>query len=157
MDDEACDRIEEVMRVSHKYRFLKIEGIFNGVSRSEFLALMLIDKTNGDKQDISKCIQAGDICKGLNCTPAAISKMLKNLEGKGWIVREVNKDNRRNTNIILTEKGHDVINDARKRINEFTKRISNRLGEDKLDQLISILEETYEIAREEINKMEEEK
>ena len=157
MDDEACDRIEEVMRVSHKYRFLKIEGIFNGVSRSEFLALMLIDKTNGDKQDISKCIQAGDIWKGLNCTPAAISKMLKNLEGKGWIVREVNKDNRRNTNIILTEKGHDVINDARKRINEFTKRISNRLGEDKLDQLISILEETYDIAREEIKKMEEEK
>ena len=157
MDDEACDRIEEVMRVSHKYRFLKIEGIFNGVSRSEFLALMLIDKTNGDKQDISKCIQAGDICKGLNCTPAAISKMLKNLEGKGWIVREVNKDNRRNTNIILTEKGHDVINDARKRINEFTKRISNRLGEDKLDQLISILEETYDIAREEIKKKEEEK
>lgn len=157
MDNNTCDRIEEVMRVSHKYRFLKIEGIFNGVSRSEFLALMLIDKTNGDKQDISKCIQAGDICKGLNCTPAAISKMLKNLEGKGWIVREVNKDNRRNTNIILTEKGHDVINDARKRINEFTKRISNRLGEDKLDQLISILEETYDIAREEINKMEEEK
>ena len=74
-----------------------------------------------------------------------------------WIVREVNKDNRRNTNIILTEKGHDVINDARKRINEFTKRISNRLGEDKLDQLISILEETYDIAREEIKKMEEEK
>lgn len=157
MDNNTCDRIEEVMRVSHKYRFLKIEGIFNGVSRSEFLALMLIDKTNGDKQDISKCIQAGDICKGLNCTPAAISKMLKNLEGKGWIVREVNKDNRRNTNIILTEKGHDVINDARKRINEFTKRISNRLGEDKLDQLISILEETYDIAREEIKKMEEEK
>ena len=103
MDDEACDRIEEVMRVSHKYRFLKIEGIFNGVSRSEFLALMLIDKTNGDKQDISKCIQAGDICKGLNCTPAAISKMLKSLESKGWIIREVNKDNRRNTNIILTK------------------------------------------------------
>ena len=46
MDDEACDRIEEVMRVSHKYRFLKIEGIFNGVSRSEFLALMLIDKVD---------------------------------------------------------------------------------------------------------------
>ena len=43
------------------------------------------------------------------------------------------------------------------RIDEFTKKITKRLGQDKLDQLISILEETYEIAREEINKMEEEK
>ena len=40
---------------------------------------------------------------------------------------------------------------------EITERIVERLGEDRLDELISILEETYDISQEEIKKMEEEK
>ncbi len=150
-------RMEEVIKVFHRYRYLKIEKIFDGVSRGEFIALKLIDQMNGDKKNIAECIQAGDMCKAMKCTPAAISKMLKNLENKGWIVREVNKENRRVTNVCLTAKGHEVADYTHRRMHEFTERIAERLGEDRLDELISILEETYDISQEEIKKMEEEK
>lgn len=147
-------RMEEVIKVFHRYRCLKIEKIFGGISRSEFLALVLIDKMNGDKRNIADCIQAGDMCRAMKCTPAAISKTLKNLENKDLVMREVNKENRRITNVILTDKGHEMTDYAHKKMHEFTERISKRLGEDRLDELISILEETYDIAQEEIKNME---
>ena len=50
-----------------------------------------------------------ELAEGLHVSMQSISRTLKSLENKGYIVREVDSDNRRNTLIKLSKKGNELV------------------------------------------------
>ena len=49
-----------------------------------------------------------DIAKGCHIEPASLSTILNGMEKHGLITRNIDKQNRRNINIFMTEKGKEI-------------------------------------------------
>ncbi|MGL4849259.1 MAG: MarR family winged helix-turn-helix transcriptional regulator [Clostridium sp.] len=84
-----------------------------------------------------------DIAKFFNKKNATITSMLQGLEKKGYITRCIQKDNERQKNIYLTEKGEAIISDSRRIFSDLEKSFNNILEEDELQTLHKLLIKLY--------------
>ncbi|MGL4452719.1 MAG: MarR family winged helix-turn-helix transcriptional regulator [Sarcina sp.] len=84
-----------------------------------------------------------DIAKFFNKTNATITSMLQGLEKKGYITRLIQRDNERQKNIYLTEKGESIISDSRKIFSDLEKSFNSILEEDELQTLHRLLIKLY--------------
>ncbi|MDD2895208.1 MAG: MarR family transcriptional regulator [Aliarcobacter sp.] len=77
-----------------------------------------------------------------------ISRTLKTLENKNLITKSpIDK----RTNLIqLTKKGEEVLNDSFPKVKDFRKKLTSKLSEDELNNLITLLEKVALIAEEEL-------
>lgn len=140
---------EEFMRVSHRMRRLNMSHVFSDVSQGEFFALEMLRKfqqRNGD----SRGVIVSDLARSLRVSPPAASRTLKNMEEKGLIRREVDKNNRRNTYVYLTEKGMESRDMASKAMEDFTGRVMKRMGDENVEMLISLIQKMTTIMEEEL-------
>lgn len=140
---------EEFMRVSHRMRRLNMSHVFSDVSQGEFFALEMLRKfqqRNGD----SRGVIVSDLARSLRVSPPAASRTLKNMEEKGLIRREVDKNNRRNTYVFLTEKGMESRDMASKAMEDFTGRVMKRMGDENVEMLISLIQKMTTIMEEEL-------
>ena len=81
----------------------------------------------------------GTTIPGLLCiTRAAVSQMLGVLEQKGYIVRDINRANRRKQSLSLTPKGSAIVEEQERRIAELRAEIFNRFGERETKQFVKL-------------------
>ncbi|MDR1956632.1 MAG: winged helix DNA-binding protein [Treponema sp.] len=86
------------------------------------------------------------ICRNLCVTKAAVSQMLGSLERKGYLTREVDKDNRRRIILSLTGKGAAFIEKTNAKTEERLAEIISRFGQDKARELITLINRFSDIA-----------
>ena len=72
------------------------------------------------------------------------------MEEKGLIRREVDKNNRRNTYVYLTDKGLESREMAAKAMDDFTGRVMKRMGDENVEMLISLIQKMTSIMEEEL-------
>jgi DNA-binding MarR family transcriptional regulator len=109
-----------------------------GVNLAE-IALMkgIVDNTlasDGAKIQEALCIKK-----------AAVSQMLGVLEKKGYLKRDINKDNRRKIVLSLTEKGETIIKETEKTIDLMLSKIISDFGEKETMTFIQQFERLSEI------------
>lgn len=121
------------------------------LSLPEFIALAHIEK---NREDSPENIYADDLQQYLYVSKPAISQMLKSLETKGYIQREINQVNRRKLTVTLTEQGHEALRSAMERYETALAKIIDTFGADKTRQLIALLSEFVSIAQDVRNSME---
>ena len=80
----------------------------------------------------------------------AVSRTLKTLEDKGYIERDVNKADRRNTYVRLTASGEQKQEECEQIMSSFAHAVISKIDRDDMEQLIDCLNELYEASREEI-------
>ena len=80
----------------------------------------------------------------------AVSRTLKTLEDKGYIERDVNKADRRNTYVKLTASGEQKQEECEQIMSSFAHAVISKIDRDDMEQLIDCLNELYEASREEI-------
>lgn len=144
---------EEFMRVSHRMRKLQIGQILGGISQGEFFALELIRKGQERSPD-QKGIIVSQLAKMQRISAPATSRMLRNLEERDLIRREIDKGDRRNTYVYLTEKGMEEHKQAFAAMDKFSDRIMDRMGYDNAKMLISLIEKMTSIMEDELSKTE---
>ena len=83
-----------------------------------------------------------------------ISQKLTILENQGLIKREVSKEDRRKTNISVTEKGNQVIDEEYRNFMGKMASVVEKLGEEKCTQLCGLLNELASSIDEEIRNKE---
>jgi DNA-binding HxlR family transcriptional regulator len=69
---------------------------------------------------------------------AAVSQLLGGMEKNGYILREINKANRRKLSISLTEKGRAAAEEHEHKFMELLAEIVDRFGEKDMKQLIRL-------------------
>jgi DNA-binding MarR family transcriptional regulator len=94
-----------------------------------------------------------DLQKMHNITKPAISQMLNGLEHKGYISREMDKDDRRKVSVTLTDKGKAMLEETKKFADKTLDETIERFGEDNIRQLISLFNRLIDIS----NEIKEEK
>jgi DNA-binding MarR family transcriptional regulator len=69
---------------------------------------------------------------------AAVSQLLNGMEQNGYILREINKANRRKHSLSLTQNGRTIVEEHEHRFVELLAEIVDRFGEKDMKQLIRL-------------------
>lgn len=136
---------EEMFRAMNQFRKLKFAEMFPELCKTDFFVMCTImDKGDNGQITIS------ELASRAKMLPSAISRTLKGLEERGYVERNVNKNDRRNTYVELTDAGKLVTEEARKTMAEFGKSVMAQVDEEDMKRLISYLDNIYRIAEKEI-------
>ena len=136
---------EELFRAMNQFRKLKFAEMFPMINRTDFFAMCTImDKGENGKITIS------ELASRAKMLPSAISRTLKGLEERGYVERNINKNDRRNTYVELTAEGERLTEEARQIMADFGKSVMSQVDEADMKRLISYLDNIYHIAEKEI-------
>lgn len=109
----------------------------NDIRPSEEMFLIKIDMLS-----IKHNVKINDLVNMSKFAPSTISTILKALEDKGYVTREVNKDNRREVFVKIKDSGKLKLEAAKKRHFDMVSDLISYLGEEDARKLIEILEKT---------------
>lgn len=147
----------------HSFRKIKFWSLVPELNPSEHMLVFALCKCESGKCgeydydfDIKlsamKGVKVSDLAKAVRMTMPGVSRLLSGLEEKGIIERRIDKSDRRNTLVFLTEDGYSKIREYKKRINKYFETVFERFGEDRVAEVIELIGELSEIAQEELQK-----
>jgi DNA-binding MarR family transcriptional regulator len=108
---------------------------------ASFTLLHYIKEHSGD-------LSGEKIRNELSITKPAVSQMLASLEKKGFVTREINKENRRCILLGLTKKGTDFIERTQRETDKRLAGIIKRFGEKETRRLITLINRFLSIMEE---------
>jgi DNA-binding MarR family transcriptional regulator len=126
--------------------FVKIKRFhWNGahidnIKHSEIFVLFCIKKS---KESETEGIKLSEISKRMHVSNPTTTKVINGLEENGYVVRCIDKDDRRSARITLTPKGEEAIIKANDAFHAFFDELADFLGEKKSLELAALLEEVY--------------
>lgn len=85
------------------------------------------------------------LAKEMNWTLPALSRLLKNMERKDLIRRETVSIDRRNTVVLLSEKGRDELEKGRKIMDQFMEEVFLEMGQEDMKEYIRLQNQFCEI------------
>lgn len=145
------DLSAEIIAVIHRFKKISMDSMFPEISKGEFWVLKMIHVTSM-KNEEGKGVYVSSIAKHLKVTPSAISRMLKGLEQKELIERSVDRNDRRNTCVFLTEKGDILRKKVETEMSAFSKDVIESMGEEDAQMLLKLFNKMVDIMEEEIKK-----
>lgn len=138
---------EKLFAAMHQFKRLKVGKLFPQINNADCMTLAAIEhlRTHMDGK-----LTVTELSAHMKNKMSAVSRSLKNLEDRGYIERTVNKTDRRNTYITLTDAGKREIKEIQDTINEFTEAVFSKMNEEDMCRLLEYLNQLYVIAEEEI-------
>lgn len=120
------------------------------LSQGEYLVLRNIWLSNSDLSSCGKqgYIKAADLSDMLELSRPSITRILNDLEHRGFITRSIDKEDRRSVKIELTEAGIRAIEKANRGILSIAERLVASLGDSDTDKLIELIDKLTEIYKE---------
>lgn len=130
-----------------------------GVTQPEYLILTALHCSRDAHPDVPG-VYVSSLAEELSVSVSMISKLLKLLEEKDWVLRTIDKNSRRNTFVSLTPLGQSVYDDASELLRRFHEGVVESIGREKFSQLLAsatTLFRAYETALSELSPLQSEK
>lgn len=115
--------------------------MWGGLKASEVRMLVCVKQSN-DKGTTGTTVT--EISKMLQVTSPTVTQMLNSLIAAGYLIRTADKNDRRITEITLTDKGDQIAQKAVKRYSAIFTGMIDHLGKEKSDQLVEMLNEVFQ-------------
>ncbi len=141
----------EFYRLLNRLRKIDWNKQFQTLKVPEFLALDTIYRHHADHPDVPG-MYVSAFAETVCVTMPTASKLLKSLEAQGWITRSVDKNNRRNTFIILTEAGRALYLSERRFCAQTGANIFSKLGEENTAALLAAVTQILDVVEEEFQE-----
>lgn len=148
--------------LANKFRKLHHSTKMQDLSHGEFMMLGAIyfGPTQADQADVREescnCgVGISKLNQFLKGSKSATSKMLRNLEEKQYIQRDIDSKDKRNIIIRLTPDGEHILLESRKLMEEYSNRIIDKMGVSDSEHLLRLLRKLYEIMEEEMKHFNE--
>lgn len=139
----------ELFTAMSQFRKLRIGDMFPDMAKSDCMLLMAIAGSDAQKEE---SVTVSELAERVHAQNSAVSRSLRNLEEQGLIERTVNRADRRNTCVTLTEKGKKKQEEIAATMGEFGRSVVSQMSDEDVRRLTACLKEMYEIARQEIEK-----
>ncbi len=132
------------------YQFHKLHmgDLVPDITKLEGMTMSAIKYCSGEKG--KEELTVSELTAKLKAKGPAVSRTLKTLEDKGYIERDVNKADRRNTYVKLTISGKQKVEEYEQIMSSFAHAVIAKIDRDDMEQMIECLNELYEASREEI-------
>ena len=101
---------------------IDFSAYLQGISREEFYMMGTIEEYFEREKD-AEGMNVSAIAKALDVSSPAVSRMLRGMEQKGYIMKQVSSQNRRNTLVRLTGKGVQAYERARKELDRLLLKV----------------------------------
>ena len=129
----------------------QLKRVFAGgnLSQGEFFVLKMLSEKSGDCMGpgFEGFPRAAFLSGQLEMKRPMISRILNRLEQRGYIVRTIDKTNRRSFEIHLTAAGEQAVRDAEAIMSGILKQLGTELGETDMEKLIILLTRVADIFR----------
>lgn len=143
------------------------EQLFNLLKKIKKLNFFLLKEINHSDYHMFKVINriqnnvdapqinVSDLAEELRISVPAVSKKLKSLETKGYVERVIDKNNRRNTFVLLTKEGQKKFDKAKKVMDEYMYRVFSAMGKEDIETFIRLSYKLYNIMENEVRNFAE--
>lgn len=91
-------------------------------------------------------VPSTQIAPNLGMEARSLTRVLKTLEEKKWIVKKTNKNDKRQVNIFLTEEGKVQKKEAKKIVKSFNELIHQEVSQEEIQTFLKVLETINKIA-----------
>lgn len=136
--------MERLLTCKNRFHKMNLQKVQTEFSQGEYALLKvityLIDKENNTQVSISL------IAKKLCVSLPYISREVRKLEKRGYIIRKTDAKDKRNNFVEITKEGMEKYLQADAELNAFFSELGKRFGEERIEEVISMLEEMNEIA-----------
>ena len=135
MEQEALH--QALIHVMHRWGKAKHPVSFLCMTGGEFFTLeMLIRHKEANQGSVG--MQVSRLVSDSRASGPAVSRILRLLEGKGYIGRYADKADRRNTYITITKEGSAAWEHAADTVRRFMCRVIDRMGHQEMAELICL-------------------
>ncbi|PKR79667.1 MarR family transcriptional regulator [Brumimicrobium salinarum] len=120
-----------------RHAWHKISRMYNqkakahGLTMSIGFILLIVDKEGTPSTQLGP---------RMGMEPTSLSRTLKTMETKGYIYREIDKDDKRKVLIFLTEQGVILRKEVKKVVIEFNERLLKSIPDKKLKAFFEVME-----------------
>ena len=136
---------------------LNLTNVIPDMCQGDIVILKTIAGFVENAKEAENGVTVSAIVNELHIAPPAVSRAMNSLEEKGLILRSVNKSDRRNTLVTLTDLGWERQKENEEKIDAFMGKIFARVGEEKVEAIITYMNEIYEATREELDLLKKER
>lgn len=140
---------EEFIKTAGRFGKMRYEFLFRNLSKREYEMLSVIWQFMQDN-DKKQGMYVSALAKKLRVSSPAVSRMIGALESRGYIRRDVDKEDRRNTFVYLTDKGIREKKENEERMQRLMKRVMNRMGEKDMKEFVLLFNQFADIMEEEL-------
>lgn len=141
-------RFFQVMHRFKRINWTTEQMMKEGLTRGEFFCITLLLDHRRENPD-AKGMYVWELAAHMKVSPPGASRALKGMEGKGFIERIVDREDRRNTYIRVTTAGEDAWNNTGRQIKEQMDRILSRMGEENVETFLSLWNRLLDIIEDE--------
>lgn len=124
---EVCGAILSSME---KLSRIKSEGVITGMTPSEFSVLCCAEQF--PRKHGGTAASVADIAALMGVSVPAVSRTLRSLQGRGWIERTIDEDDRRSVRVSITPAGRENLLDNMSRVVGSLNRILSVFTEDEM-------------------------
>ncbi len=132
IDDETRKKIELLMNYINTIRDNGAFDVFAELFQTDYRILNYLLK--------NPVCHPSEIADALSLSRPNIAASLKTLEQKGWITREIDKDNRRQIFVKVTDEGLNILKISGQKLAYLFASWFAILGEEEVEHLFKILE-----------------
>ncbi|HTO38912.1 MAG TPA: MarR family transcriptional regulator [Brumimicrobium sp.] len=133
-----------------RHSWHKISRMYNqkakehGLTMSIGFILLIVDKEGTPSTQLGP---------RMGMEPTSLSRTLKTMESKGYIYRQVDKDDKRKVLIYLTSAGLDLRREVRKVVKEFNKNLIKKIPRKKLEVFFEVMNSVDDYVEGELNNI----
>lgn len=143
---------KELISSSVKMKKIVKNLLCGGITQREYFVLEVL---NAKGLNCENGMYVSVLADTIQVSMPQASRMLKNMEEKGYIRREIDENNRRNTFVYITGKGIESRIQAQQEMDAFVDRVIIRMGADNIRKLIELFNMSTDIMEEELLKRKE--
>ncbi|WP_418748131.1 MarR family winged helix-turn-helix transcriptional regulator [Frisingicoccus sp.] len=144
---------EEMFRAMFRLKHLNMGGMLKEISVGEY---KILEMCSGCPQcgAREKGIYVSSMAAEMKVSSPAVSRLLKGMEGKDYIVRHADSKDRRNTRVFITEAGLKKRDECREILWNYTERVIGRMGMENMLQLLNLFNQMVDVMEDELKKTE---
>lgn len=135
--NESVTALEKIITSDNFNAFERITRI----SRGEIFVLKILLFKDGTSTPT-------EISEAMKSTKGRISAILNSLEKKGFIGREIDKDNRRNIIVTLTDSGREYVTNKLQECYKIVSHVFEELGEKDSRKFVELTERVFQLMNE---------
>ena len=137
------NKFRNFTQIMYSFGNLDYSKFLNNCSKVEYVVLLKIEEYM-EENDVDY-VNVTKVSEMLNVSTPAISRVLKSLENKKYIIRNVDIFYRRNTHVKLTELGKEELKNNNDKLNEIFDSYFLQLSEAEQEMFINSVEKMYKI------------
>ena len=134
--NECMETLNKIRLVGQKYMMCE------ELPSAEFFVLVEIERLSEENEKESG-VTNSQIAETMDTTISGASKMIKNLEQKGYVMRNASSKDRRVVYISTTEKGKEILKKTREKHKKIFKSILENMGEEDLKEFNRLVKKWY--------------